>query len=317
MDTPTTVVLAATAGAATFGKRCGPGAVTIFALGALVPDLDGFFLGDRLDYIRWHRATSHSLLFVLAAAPLLAGFGKLCRVRTDFLELTAIAAGGLLVAIGTDLLTWWGTMVLWPFSWTRYGVGVVFIVDLWLAALVTWPWLVWPVQAVRGRPFPLGAFRTATALALLYLLVCWAARESAVRSLHEVCRAEGDTPVDVFPQPLSPFRWSLVRDAGDRYHQTFVDVLGGEALGPERTFPKNEGGPATLTDATETGQTLLWFHKVPVREVTRNGDHVEVVYRDLAYEAWLPPWFPWRRSVPFRYRFALERGRITERGWVR
>jgi membrane-bound metal-dependent hydrolase YbcI (DUF457 family) len=314
MDTVTATLLGATAGRAAFHRSAGTAGVLVFAAGGLVPDLDALFAGDTLGFIRLHRGPTHSVVGAVVLGAGYAGVARLLRTRASFGLLFGIGVlGNLLIGIGTDLLTWWGTQVGWPFTDARLGVGVVFIVDLWLFAIASAPWLLWLVRRARCKPPPRAAWRTATVLALLYVGLCFSMRQVAFGVLEQECRARGGRPVDVLPQPLSPFHWNLVAEADGAWRLSYTDLLTLGRIWEERVVPKGDGPAAKVTDATATGRTLLWFYRLPHRaERDREDGRTEVIYADAAYTTFLPI----SRATPFRYRFVVEEGRVVEEGWV-
>jgi len=331
MDMPTAVLVGATTGTALFGRRVGPAGAILFAAGGLVPDLDDLLLsGDGLEYVRYHRSATHSLVGAILLAPAMAGIAKLLGAKARFRTLAAVALAGLLfVGIGTDVLTWWGTMVFWPFSWARVGVGVVFIIDPFVFLLAISPFVAWLVQKLRRRTLPRRAFHVAAVLLLAYLGLCLGARAAASARLDRICRETGAEPAAVLPQPFSPLAWSLVSDEGTRYRVSFVNFRRGGEVWEERVFPKGRTGAAEVAAATEAGRIMRWFHLLPVFEQRElPGGRTEVVIRDVAYEARVEEWLhpvleslfgldARERRAPFRYRFVVEDDRVVEHGWLR
>ena len=73
MDSLTHVVFGAALGEAVLGKKIGKKAMLLGAMANTLPDLDVFLvLGDPIREITLHRGLSHSLMFPVFAAPLLA-----------------------------------------------------------------------------------------------------------------------------------------------------------------------------------------------------------------------------------------------------
>jgi inner membrane protein len=314
MDTVTATLLGATAGRAALHRRAGAAGVLVCAAGGLVPDLDALFAGDTLAFIRLHRGPTHSLVGAVVLGAAYAGVAKLLRARAPFGALFAIGVlGNLVWGIGTDVITWWGTQVGWPFTDRRYGWGIVFIIDPWLFLFAVGPWVLWLVRRMRGRPPPVAAFRVATALAVLWVALCFCMRQVAFAVLERECAEKGGQPVDVLPQPLSPFHWNLVAEADGAWRLVYTDLLTLGRVWEERVVPRGDGPAVTLTDATETGRALMWFYHLPYRTARPLADgRTEVVYRDAAYATFLAL----DRSPPFRYRFVLAGDRIVEEGWI-
>jgi inner membrane protein len=93
-----------------------------YAALALLPDADviGFALGVRYADPWGHRGATHSLLFALLVALLVAGVARALRgpaLRTGLLALLAVGSHGLLDTFTDGGL---GAALLWPFRETRY-----------------------------------------------------------------------------------------------------------------------------------------------------------------------------------------------------
>ena len=73
MDLVTQMVLGASVGEATLGKKVGNKAIAWGAVAGIIPDLDvlAFFFTDPLTSIELHRGFTHSIFFSLLLAPLL------------------------------------------------------------------------------------------------------------------------------------------------------------------------------------------------------------------------------------------------------
>jgi len=74
MDSLTQIVLGASVGELTLGKKIGNRAILWGAIAGTIPDLDTItsFLVDDITANEWHRAFSHSIFFCLIASPLFA-----------------------------------------------------------------------------------------------------------------------------------------------------------------------------------------------------------------------------------------------------
>lgn len=319
MDTPTAMLMATTYGVATFGHRVSPSVGILCAVGALVPDLDTLLPGDTTSFITLHRGPTHSILFLLLATPAMAWIAKRLGAKVSFETLCAASALGLGVGIGSDLITWWGTVVLWPFTDTRFGWGLVFIIDLWHSLILAVPFLAWAVQGVRRKPLPRLAFRLGMLASVIWLALCAACHVVARVSLAETARHRDATALDVVPQPLSPFRWSLITETEHERRCEFIDLLEGGDVVEVRTFPKTAREDLVrLTDSTEIGRRVRWFHRNShVSTAPLDApDTWEVVYEDLSYQIVLPDWYGPPRFTPFRYRFVVTGDQVVEEGWI-
>ena len=133
VDPVTHVLLGASLGYVTFGRRLGRTAALAGGLAAFAPDADFFIrsAADPLLAIEHHRGFTHSLAFAPAGAAIVAGLWLLrpsWRARRWF----TLWTGCLLAYLSHVLLdasTSYGTQLFWPFSRFRAGWDVISIID--------------------------------------------------------------------------------------------------------------------------------------------------------------------------------------------
>jgi inner membrane protein len=273
MDTLAHGLTGALIGYAGYRQRGGRAAAWTAVAAGVFPDAD-FILAfvDGATYLRWHRGPTHSVILW----PLWSLF-----VAWVFWELTGrkhgrTLYGAALAAMGAhifmDWITSYGTMLFSPFSDARYELSWVFIVDVYVWALLA-----------AGLGVAIATQRAAVARGFLvalagYFLFCGGARAWALRQAE---RTEQTVRMAAFPQPLNPLRWTIVRDDGDAVH--WID--GGEnhtfvSFRDEQLWPQAE--------ATEAVRLFRWFAMFPVVEKVTTEDRVELVYRDLRFRTRLP-----------------------------
>ena len=113
-----------------FQQRYGPAATVALVVGAELPDLDFLFAlgGPVLSFVH-HRGMTHSLLggagLALLSALLLWRFLR----EHGYWRLVLWTYLGVVLHIGMDALTPYGTQVFWPFTARRYTADAVFILD--------------------------------------------------------------------------------------------------------------------------------------------------------------------------------------------
>ncbi|HJU86129.1 MAG TPA: metal-dependent hydrolase, partial [Gemmatimonadota bacterium] len=192
------------------GSRPPAGTTLALVLASNLPDID-FVLEARSDaaYILFHRGLTHSLVgLVVLPVALAAALWWAYGGRTRFGWLALVSAAGVAMHLLYDLVTPWGTMLLYPFSNERFALDWLFIVDL-----VTWALPIGVLVVSRWRP---GRGRPAVAVWLLALLVYGAAAAGAHRqavsavAASERARGRAIAEVLVFPRPGAPWRWSGV-----------------------------------------------------------------------------------------------------------
>ncbi len=132
MDPITHVLLGASLGYASFGKKLGRTAAACAGLAAFVPDADIFIrsVNDPLIAIEYHRGFTHSLIFAPVGAGIVAGVWILRRRwRPQALTIWLCCLLAYLSHCLLDAATSYGTQLLWPFSNARAGWDLISIVD--------------------------------------------------------------------------------------------------------------------------------------------------------------------------------------------
>jgi membrane-bound metal-dependent hydrolase YbcI (DUF457 family) len=120
-----------------FRQRYGPTATVALVVGAELPDLDFLFaLGGPLLSFVHHRGMTHSLLggagLALLGALLLWRFLR----EHPYWRLVLWTYVGVVLHIGMDVLTPYGTQVFWPLTTRRYTADAVFILDYFYTGLM-------------------------------------------------------------------------------------------------------------------------------------------------------------------------------------
>jgi inner membrane protein len=111
-------------------QRYGPAATVALVVGAELPDLDFLFaLGGPVFSFVHHRGMTHSLLGGAGLA--LVGALLLWRLFREhpYWRLVLWTSLGVVLHIGMDVLTPYGTQVFWPFTTRRYTADALFILD--------------------------------------------------------------------------------------------------------------------------------------------------------------------------------------------
>lgn len=132
MDTITHGLVGAIAAQAAFSPKLGRKAALCGFVAGVLPDADGFLrnAADPLFRMEYHRHFTHALLFVplgglLAMLPfLLTAWGRR-NWKTLYLACTLAYA----MHAPLDIVTSYGTLFLWPFSWERVEVDWMPIID--------------------------------------------------------------------------------------------------------------------------------------------------------------------------------------------
>ena len=175
---------------------------------AAAPDLD-FVLGfvSPLVYLEQHRGPTHSVLLLPLWAFLLSwALAKILREPRGWRALYVVAALGLGVHILGDLITSFGTIILAPFSYQRYGWGTTFIIDLWFTGII----LAGLLAAAAWRASRVPAV-VASAVLVAYVGFQAVLKERALDFGRDYAHEQGLQKVEItaYPRAVSPFNWTV------------------------------------------------------------------------------------------------------------
>jgi inner membrane protein len=156
VDPVTHILLGASLGYATLGRKLGRAAALAGGLAAFAPDADAFIrsAADPLLAIEHHRGFTHSFAFAPVGATIVASlwlFVPGWRTRSRWLLLWLACLLGYVSHALLDAATTYGTQLLWPFSRYRAGWDLISIIDpvFTLALGVGVAWALW---RKRARP---------------------------------------------------------------------------------------------------------------------------------------------------------------------
>ena len=265
-----------------FRQRVGRPAVLAVMAGALAPDLDGFMgLLDQFAAIKYHRGLTHSVFGGVLLALLVAWPIYRWGAHKRYPDLAGLVYLGILVHIGLDLITPFGTRVLYPLTSTRFTLDLAFIVDPILTAAFALPLVIaWRRPQLAAR-----AVRMALAVALLYFALAAGAKTMAeTRFIAELDRRVITADrITVIPRLFSPFRWMAVARTTGRLYQADVTPWADTPLDIRHYSQAPRTGYVERSDAVESVRLFLGFARFPwTRHLQRGEEHI-VEYRDLGF----------------------------------
>ncbi|WP_119153233.1 metal-dependent hydrolase [Caldimonas tepidiphila] len=201
------------------------------AVAAAFPDIDfACFLIDPLVFLAdWHQGPTHSVLLLPLWAALIAIlFAGWVKRRNVLSEAVLVSGLGLASHIAADLLTVYGTMVLYPLSRRRMSLGTTFVIDPVFTGIV-----------LAGLAGSLWSGHRRVAAAGLVLLAGYVAaqmglQQRALEVARVSLRASGleATRLSALPQPFSPFNWKLIASDETLHRQAYVNLVGHPPLLP-------------------------------------------------------------------------------------
>jgi len=193
---------------------------------ANIPDGDVLLsLAGRDTYLFADRGASHSLIGLAVLALALAASFRMFSPLKQLPILVALAAAGLAVHTGLDLVTPWGARLFWPFDARRIALN-------WLAEVDPVVWALLGGGLVAGLVWTgrsAGCNRTALALVLAYTLAGAVSQSLAVAQFTVSLGTIRVRPerLEAFPQMLRPLEWNVVGWTPDRYFEGEVHALTG------------------------------------------------------------------------------------------
>lgn len=251
-----------------FRQRGGRAALWATIVAAEFPDIDivtGFLGGET--HLRWHRSFTHSAVLLPFWAALVAWAFWEISGRKNLRLLWAASAAGIASHLLMDWITNYGTELLWPLTDARFALSWVFIVDVYVWALL----LVALISAVWTQRVAVA--RTGLAVVCAFFLFCGVSRAVALRDQPRGAAA--------YPQPLNPLRWTILIDDGKAIHwingarnETFVQFR------DDNLLPKAE--------ATEAVKLFRWFAAFPLVEKVEQHGRTVLRYRDLRFRTPMP-----------------------------
>lgn len=267
-------------------------------LGSEAPDFDYVIKLVRgpVAYLRQHRALSHGVLFWLLWSTSISAFLSLWRPgRFGLLFLVALA--GVLIHVGLDVLTTYGTQALSPLSNRRFAFDTLFIVDGVFFVCGFGGWF------LAGTLVPV---RTVLAVVGVIITVYLVLRISFAQFLKRRLRAQFDADwwVNVVPGPL-PWWWSYVAQRDGTLLAGRMRPSG--TLRPEVVWREPEDADGAFKYAiaqSDVGQAFRWFARHLIWTKSVDGVWVRITLAEATYR--------YRRLFPFTAYVHLQN---TANGW--
>lgn len=258
------------------------------AIAANLPDIDVLVFATDIPSVAFRRGITHGvpaqLLLPIACAALMwaiaRGRGSASAPAGHFGWLLALSYIGIFTHVFLDFLNSYGIRLLSPFSQKWFYGDAVFIVDPWL-------WLILGAGAFLARKRNVRPARIALAFATIYVVAMLASARAARAIVEDAWIARTGQPsraLMVGPVAITPFRKSVILDAGDHYVEgtfTWFPVT----VSFDDVTPKNDGSQEVMAARRdpEVAGVLVWS-RFPFWEVRALGDGSEVRVRDMRFK---------------------------------
>ncbi len=259
-------------------------------LAAWLPDIDNFigFLGPEF-YLIYHRGLTHSFIGGILLAAVFVWVFKLFVKPFPFKRGFILAYLFIALHIFLDLITSYGTQILYPLTNTRYMLTSVFIID---------PVYTFVMLYLMYRTFKSRKTRKMIAIAGVIWIFLYPAINLGIRytlEYHVEARLKNDgktfTRLDLSTDILSPFFWKVIVDAGKSYQ------IGGISLfKPNAPISFTHFQKADRTILQELGKsaslfhTFAWFFDYPIMisKTTDDGKKTTITFGDLRFASTIP-----------------------------
>jgi inner membrane protein len=201
---------------------------------------------------------------------------KILREPRGWRALYGAAALCLAVHIAGDLITSFGTMIFWPLSDMRPGLGSTFIIDLWFSGIIVAGLLASAVFRRTRTPSVVASVALCALVAFQYVQ-----KQDALEFARDYARSRGmpEATVAAHPRAVTPFNWTVFVSDAREHHFAHIN-LRREA---PRSYAPGDGFVARLDSAFRPLAMAQW----QVR--SRYGDD------PAGREAWESPPFAFMR----------------------
>jgi inner membrane protein len=229
MDSLTQLTFGAACGEAVLGQKVGGKALVWGAVIGTLPDLDIFIpLGGPVNDFVYHRGFSHSLFVLALLSPMIAWLISNIHPNTKryYSGWVLLCFLVLEASVLLDLLTIYGTRVLWPFDATPFAIPILFIIDPLFTITVFSGVL---AALVLKRKSSLGHRLNTVGLFLSLAYLAWAfgAGEFVDRRVKEKLARQKVSYSQFIssPAPFNTLLWRVVGIEKDRYFETYFSLF--------------------------------------------------------------------------------------------
>ncbi len=244
MDSLTQIVLGAAVGEAVLGRKIGTRAMLWGAIAGTIPDLDVLlkFVTDPITSTEMHRGFSHSIVFSILFAPILAWIAHKIHKRRDatFKNWTVLFFLALVTHPMLDMHTTWGTQFFWPFP-IRITYNNIFVVD----PLYTVPFLICCIIALcykRTNPRRRFFNNLGLIISTSYMALTFVFKGFGYHAVDDSLAKQGIDFVEIEtkPTPFNTVLWNAHVETKNGYRFGYYSLMDNDApVQFSEEYPKN------------------------------------------------------------------------------
>jgi inner membrane protein len=265
MDNLCHTLVGAALGEAGLKQRTRYGSLTLM-IASNLPDVDVLVFLTGTSSVAFRRGWTHGVIaqavmpVALAAVMTWVGRRRHTGVGSSsarFVPLLLLSYLGVLLHVFMDYLNNYGVRLLMPFQPRWFYGDTLFIIDPWLwVALGAGVWL----ARRQGSPRPARGALLASTLYVVMMMVSAAAARTVVANAWTAANGQPARALMVGPMPITPFRRSVIIDAGDRYATGTFTWFPSEVRFDQTSVPKHDTDPRVVAarSAPEIRPFLVW-----------------------------------------------------------
>lgn len=257
-----------------------PSATKLLILSSVVPDLDyAARLGGMRTYLKHHRRLSHSFVGLISLSAGLALAFHLAGGSPGFATLFSLSLIGTFSHVLLDLITPYGTQVLFPFRDRWYAWDLVAIVDPFMLLVLAAALL----SGVLSESLSFIGALAACVIIASYCLLRMVYRSRALQFLKKIPGSHELLHLGAFPY-FSPSRWLGVLEYPELFHVTTVNTTKDTSSDVKEFLKSAETGFTDRAKEAKTARTFLDFARFPWMKWRKLEAGWEVSWEDLRYK---------------------------------
>jgi inner membrane protein len=270
-------------------KRRAPLANATLMIAANIPDIDVLVFATDVPSVAFRRGWTHGILAQVALPLVLASvMYAIARRRNaalrqaDFAWILLLSQIGVLSHVGLDWLNNYGVRLLMPLSPQWFYGDSVFIIDIWLWAMLgIGAWVA--RKRATTRPAQMALVMAVAYIAVLVV----SAREARQQVIDAWRERQGRLPVALMvgPQPVTPIERIIILDDGDEYVTGTFRWDRRDVMFDAQRIAKNDTHPAVRAAVAQDPRfpaVLIWA-RFPYYEIESTPAGAVVTLRDLRF----------------------------------